>query len=1069
MKAKERKMTEIFYGEAGTGKTAAMFERIKELASKGEQCMLFVPEQFSFDTERAAYFAVGAENARFVKVTGFSKLARKILEKYKKARPCADDAVKLITMWKAVEKSRADFLSLNKEKNSSGLCRLMLKTVAAFRNGGVSPAQLRRSLEEQEGMDEGTADKSEDFLRIYEEYDKSLTQSLDDKLDDLSRAAALAEEYGYFKGLHLFFDDFDSFSAVQRRLLSAAVPQAESALFCLTCDSPKSRRAEFICVSKTAAEIAMLSPEVNYRRFSVPYREKGRDNTPVRLFSAKTPYEEAELIAAMIHHAVREEKLRYRDILILVSRQEYEPILLSRLKKSGIPVFCDLPHPMTDKPVIGFVLQLLSALSFEGEELLSLAESGFKRVDGKLLPLNKAYMLRNAASAYELTPSRWQSGWSSDPCAELRPLEPIRKGVVEPLVKLKEKLLAAKDGAEFSAVFMEYLLDTEDIRSTFLGRSKAGEGGETDFLATDAQAGEEYSRIWDALSEAVSSIAYCLEGTKTSIEQYRSILEEILSGVNLANPPAVLDSVTVGDIERTRKASAKIVFIAGFNEGDVPRATSLQSVFTREEREALVCAGLPVYDSDLVRWSKERYFAYRAMNLHGKRLILTFCRQDGGGNGKSPAKLPQAENIEPVRAEDIPTEYFLNTRDDLKTLLARVSGKDKELALEIEQILQEQYFSDGIKNAAELLSGKRELRISKASAEKLFGGAVYSPTRLEAAFSCPFLYFCRYGLKLREPSDNDPASPANIGSAVHLIMRLALEKGVNVGEMRDEELGLLASEAAGEAAEQMIHNDPSCPERTRAIYLSLVPAVYRMLRQARPSVKAGGFVPSAFEKQVSYVIKSNELPDGELKIAGTADRIDRLSADEGDYVMIYDYKTGKTVFSPNGAENGFNLQMLLYLFAECENAFPAGVGYIRAGEGTPIRTDSTVPVSLQEQTANEYEKQYISGAIFNSPRVLEAFDGTQEAIRKETGADSRKKYGSIYTLDAGKFLKFRSHIEQNIIVPKVRSLLDGDIRALPLPNEKKLPCEYCPFKAQCGNGGKNAAELSREELEEFVV
>ena len=71
---------EIFYGDAGTGKTARMLEAIKRTAEQGEQCILFVPEQFSFDTERAVYFGVGAQNSRFVKVTGFSKLAREILK-----------------------------------------------------------------------------------------------------------------------------------------------------------------------------------------------------------------------------------------------------------------------------------------------------------------------------------------------------------------------------------------------------------------------------------------------------------------------------------------------------------------------------------------------------------------------------------------------------------------------------------------------------------------------------------------------------------------------------------------------------------------------------------------------------------------------------------------------------------------------------------------------------------------------------------------------------------------------------------------------------------------------------
>lgn len=1071
---------EIFYGEAGTGKTSAMLEKIKEAAERGEQCLLFVPEQFSFDTERAVYFGVGAKNSRFVKVTGFSKLAREILKFYKKARPCADDAVKLITMWRTIEGARADFLSFGKEKNSAQLCRLMLKTVAAFRNGGISPQQLRKTLEKQEGMGEELADKAEDFLRIYQEYDHTLTENLDDKLDDVSRAAMLAEQHGYFKGKHLFFDNFDSFSAAQKNLLAAALPQCGSAVFCFTLDKPDSRRRQFLCVSKTVREVGEIaSPELI--RFKEQYRAAKRDADPVEIYSAKTPYDEAELIAAKIHHSVREQGLRYRDFLVLTADSEYEQILTSQLEKSGIPVFCDFPHPMTEKPVVSFVLQLLRCLDFDTEEILRLAESGFKRVPSAGSPEHKktiqnvqSYSLRQAATKYGLTNRDWQREWTDDPRSGLSGLEYLRKGIVEPMTKLKKALEQAEDGAEMSGIFMTYLLEEENIQATFKARTKAGAGGETDYLEIDPESAEEYSRIWDALSEAFSSMAYCLEKVKLSPEQYRSLLEEILEGISLANPPAVLDSVTVGDIERTRKAAPKIVIIAGVNEGHIPRKSSLQSAFTYFERESLTQQGLPLYDSNLNRWSKEHYFTYRAMSLYEKRLILTYCSQDASGLELVPSEILGELGVTHQRAEQLPPDFFLNTVGDVKAMLAECWGDSdrEELAEGLKKLLEDEGYLDGLQNSLMLMSGRRELSLTADTAAELLSAEKYSPTRLESAFSCPFMYFCKHGLKLYEQDDADPASPAKIGTAVHNIMCSALSEQGDISEKSDEELRELAERAVKKTAERAVEKDPTFPPRTEAIYQSLVNRITLLLKQTRLDIKNSGFVPYKFEKTVNFEIQDDSLPgDHTVKIEGVADRMDRLEAEGNTYVMVYDYKTGKRGFSTEGIESGGDLQMLLYLFAECDKELPAGVGYMRAGAPSPLKADSTAYADSAGDAAQAkswYSEHSFSGALFDSPSVLSAFQRIEQAVREETGSP-RKTFNEMLTLSAARFGDFRSFVEKDVILPKLKSLLEGEIEAVPLEKDGKLPCRYCPYWACCGNrnGKYSSTVCTGSQVEEY--
>ncbi len=1085
--------TEIYYGNFGTGKTTEMFGKIKEAAEKGERCILFVPEQSSFETERAVYFAVGAKNIRHVKVAGFSKLSREILNLYKAAKPCADNAVKLITMWKVIDGLKSGFTSLSKDKNSAELCTLMLKTVSAFKNAGISPDDCKEILLTESEFDDELSEKAEDFLKIYTEYNRVLTENLDDKLDDVSKAAVLAEKYGYFKGCKLFFDNFDTFSLVQLKLITTALAQCDNAVFCLSCDSLQSKRREFLCVKKTADKIIAIDPDTKARKFDRGYRKDKRDEAPVRIFSAKTPYDEAELIAAEIHRSVREEGRRYRDFLILTADGDYEDITADRLKCSEIPVFCDFPRPMTEKPLVNFVTSILKACFLETEDILALAEFGFLRKryfdeeDGsvklKLVSGYEAYRLRSAAEIYDIGVKDWEKGFKDDPRQELAQLEELRRGIAEPLKELRSSLENAADGAEFSKIYMNWLLENQKITTSFTAISKADKGGEVHELIFDEAAAEESGRIWDALCETFTSMAYCLEGRKIGIEDYRLLLEGILSGINLANPPQVLDCVTLGDIERTRKSSPKTVFVAGFNEGKIPRSSHLESIFTDSEREKLSKSGLPIYDKKIDRHSKEYYFAERALGLYEKNLIITYSYQGADGRESEPSNILSSEeykNLPVLPKESLPEEFFINTAYDLRSAISPACGRDSERAEKLEKILSEltndnNEYGKKTSEALTLLQSGRQFSLSdKELAQKLFSGRTYSPTALEAAFNCPFMYFGKYGLNLREEGSNDIEAPNNKGTAIHNILCGVLSYCPELADKNDKEIEAIAKAAVEQGADNAIAADPTFPERTRASFRALLPRITNILKQIGLELRQGEYKPSKFEQEVSYKIYDDDLPQGKdgrcITIKGTADRIDLYSEGDKEYVRVFDYKSGSSPkkFSLENTEQGENLQMLLYLFAECSNnsgekgsgkkqKLPGGIGYFNTGAARNYSANSSSQISQSNLDKEWYDSHIISGAVFDGSKSLKE---QREKYNKEINAMAENKrmsnkYFSAEYLSSEKFEELKQHIEKDIIVKKILSVLEGNIEAIPLEKSGELPCAFCELSSICGNKGKN--------------
>ena len=73
-----RKLLKFIFGRPASGKTYQILEKIKRQTKAGRQCVLIVPEQFSFESERAVLRALGDKAALGVTVTSFTRLCDEV-------------------------------------------------------------------------------------------------------------------------------------------------------------------------------------------------------------------------------------------------------------------------------------------------------------------------------------------------------------------------------------------------------------------------------------------------------------------------------------------------------------------------------------------------------------------------------------------------------------------------------------------------------------------------------------------------------------------------------------------------------------------------------------------------------------------------------------------------------------------------------------------------------------------------------------------------------------------------------------------------------------------------------
>ena len=106
-------MLQFISGRAATGKTSTVLNLIKQDVLCGKDTVLIIPEQFSFESEKALLHRFSVKDASKVQVLSFSRLTHKVLQEVGGiATPVMDEVTAALMMSRAVE------LHLNPENHN---------------------------------------------------------------------------------------------------------------------------------------------------------------------------------------------------------------------------------------------------------------------------------------------------------------------------------------------------------------------------------------------------------------------------------------------------------------------------------------------------------------------------------------------------------------------------------------------------------------------------------------------------------------------------------------------------------------------------------------------------------------------------------------------------------------------------------------------------------------------------------------------------------------------------------------------------------------------------------------
>lgn len=1082
-------MLQFILGRAGSGKTTEVFSRVAAALHDGKSPVLLVPEQFSFETERAAVERFGMKDAARVQVLSFTRLAERVLRQVGGvAEQVMSDVTRTLLLSRALEIHTAPENAPDgggEKPNDTAYLQEAGTFFAECRQCGVSPRLLTLAAKD---MEKGKLrDRVSDLAALFDIYDGLLTVGGVDAAGRLQMAADRLPAVTVFDGAPIFADGFKGFTAPELAILSCLMQKAQ--LTVTLCTDPERDAPLFAPVADVMRGLQALAEEAGVAVLPpVTLTENRRALTPAlraleRGCFAPTPtvfddnaeevtvtpcpdiFTECTVCARTVRRLLREEGLRARDIAVVVrDLSAYDGILDAAMRRADVPFYMDTAADIYTLPLPTLMTAALhtAAFGFSTEILLRMLKTGILSFDE-----TETALLENYTYTWRIDGARWEKPFSADPNGlsekrrfdreGLKTLEALRVRLIAPLLDLRDALRDKPDGRTFASAVYRYLtaVDAADgVRRLFAALSDDGMPAAADLTA----------RIWDEMIGLLDEFAVIFGKDHLSCRRFEALFHMAVGLLRMPALPQSPDAVQIGSADHVRLSSPAAVFILGANEGVFPAAPAESPLFGDRDREALAKSGVRLSGDRLQKVKEERLFAYLTLAAPRRFLFASYL-----ASGAPSAVIDAIDTVLPRHAVGCvaaPDGSDIESAAEGFDRLAAVWREETPLRATLSAALCDRTdyaaFAAGLQRVTE----KSPAALTPAHAQALFGSDLrLSASQADTFYHCRFKYFCQYGLHLntRRIADVDASL---FGTLTHYLLETLLPRYAKSGaapdlaalrgEVHDTLIAYIEREMGGLADK---------PARF-AYLLSLIERTcVSLLWFSAVELAQSRFSPVAYELQIgTEALPSPTLPlpdGGSVRLVGKIDRVDVYRRGDTEFLRVIDYKTGAKEFRLCDIPYGLNMQLLLYLFALCDRAVPAGALYLPAKDIT-LKNGNTPP------DASRLKMLRMNGPVLADADVIDAMDAGGSGVFIAAALKDGAVKSGKNLLQRADFAAVRALCDR-LLLQMAETLKAGDIAAVPTGEENKLPCSYCDFCAACGREEDGDAVTVVTEKDEAVL
>ncbi|WP_343210459.1 helicase-exonuclease AddAB subunit AddB [Anaerolentibacter hominis] len=1121
---------QFILGSSGAGKSYCLHKEIidKSMENPDTTYLIVVPEQFTLQTQKDLVSLHPNHGIMNIDILSFVRLAYRVFDEAGLCgRPVLDDTGKSMILRRVVSE-KAGELKIFKNINKAGFIDELQSMISEFYQYSISDGELEQVRDQlvNKPMLKG---KLDDILVIYRAFQDMMRERFITAEEILDILSDLLDTSGMFRDCVICLDGFTGFTPSQYKVIGKLLRLCKKVLVTVTIDPREdlSRSEEefqlFYLSRKTIHKLENLAEEVGVAveppvypvRSGTPFRFRGsralaaleknlfrfpwqrfeEEQRDVVIHISRTPEEEVCFAAQEITRLVRGGYCRYRDIAVVTGDlEQYGRFVKKIFPREQVPFFLDQKEGILSSPQVEMILGLIEILkkdfAYEGVfRYLKTGLAGFSRDETDRL---ENYVLKYGVRGYR----RWNRSWLVT--KEGTQIEEIRSRFMEQIRPLREKM--RKKGATVSemADALREFLELSDTMET-LNQHRA------DFEETEEPlSSREYEAVYEGITTLLDQVSVLLGEDVISLEDFGGILETGFGEIKIGLIPSVLDQVVVGDIERTRLKSIKVLIFAGVNDGIIPKASGRGGIISDMDREILAEYQLEMAPTRRQAAYTEQFYLYLNMTKPSEKLYLTFSQVGSDGKSLRPSYL--IHKLEQVFTRLTAGESM--EKSGTEAALARERGfsylvnglKEYSGAVPEDDLWRELYAwyirSGRQEDLRRMIQGvfyRNEVKpLSPEAVDLLYGNCLEgSVTRLEKYAGCPFAHFMAYGLKLNERPEY-VVEAVDFGNILHESIeqfgRRIEAEGLRWSGLTDEERDRLAVESVREVTGRYENQIFFQNHRTAYLAGRMEQTMKRTAWALCEHVKRGEFAPAEYE----LVFRGEdgaqyELEEGkQMRLQGKIDRVDVKESADSIHVKIIDYKTGRTAFDLSSLFHGLQLQLVVYMKQAMayekkkhpdKEVVPAGIFYYHVDDpivetnGEAPGEDALLKEVRMSGLANGSEE-----VILEMDRTLAAEDGTG------VKASAKSLLFPVETDRSGKIGK-RSHVAdsetfQDIVRfadRKVKelgeSIMEGKADISPYQYNGRTACDYCPYRSVCGfdrKSGKNRYRtLKKADMEEM--
>ncbi len=1087
----------LIYGKAGSGKSNYCFSEVARLIEKENEKKIYIitPEQFSFTAEKKLMDEMGKiRNGAVIsaEVITLSRMAYRVMGEIgglNKTNLSKCGKAMLIYSILSNNKKNLKFLGKSDENID-----LSMRAITEFKKHGVSTLDLTNEIEKTDDIYLKT--KLQDMVCIYDNFEEKIANNYIEETDLLDILASNLDKVDLVKNSIIFIDEFAGFTYQEYEVIKKMITLAKEVNITICTDNldlNTNPDTDIYYANKvTVKKLLKLVKENNLKleetielnkcyRFKTEellhlsnnlYNVKStkyvKNVDNLKLFLAKNEYSEIEEIAKRIQKLVSKNNLRYKDISIITKNIEsYAPLVRAIFRQYDIPVFIDEKRDLNQNIIVQYVLSILSVLNrnFTSEDVFSYIKLGFLDIEKE-----EIFKLENYCNKWGITLNKWKKDFvyeldNENKKNEVQRLNEIRKEIINPLLKLQEKIKEEKTAENITKLLYKFLI-SQNIEEKVIEKIKDLE------VKNKIELAKEYKESYQIILDVLDEIVLIFKDDKMTIDKYEKILKIGLRNSGLGKIPGTQDQVILGDVDRSRSHKVDVVFIIGLNDGNFPSNNKDEGFLNDNDREILKEDGIELAKTTLEQLYDDKFNIYKAFTTAEKQLYLSYSSSDKDGKSQRPSILiTQIKKMFPSLKEesDVVTKKYeiVNKEVTYQELIENISKlKKKE---KIEDIWYEIYNyyknQEGWKEELD-----RDLKainysnlptdIKKENIDKLYGNTLKtSVSRLEQYRRCPFSYYLQYGLKLKE-KETLKVQSMDTGSFMHETIDnffdYVREEGLELSEIDEEKIFEIVSNIVEENLKLSKNIIFTATTKYKILVRRLKKIISKALKYIIETIVYSDFSIEGTEVEFSEKGKYKpiilNLENGKrVEITGKIDRIDTATKDEGKYLRIIDYKSSAKDIDLNEVYAGLQIQLLTYTDAICrqEDIIPAGIFYF----------------SLLEQMANkrieedkieeEIRKKFkMKGLIIADVKIIKMNDNTLNVGTSKIIPAGITSSGEINKKDTKGVKQEEFKILQDYIYKTIKDIskeiLSGKIDLKPFNKKGKTPCEYCAYKSICG-------------------